>query len=114
MHARNRSGLSKWLDVPTHVFYIYPTDVPTHVFYRGPVVESKAGGRQGCPLIGACHAMVERMVHESLGLMEPVASSRIQLPAIDEPVRLDIAPLFADDGIIEGKQDEVLRALRRM
>ena len=101
-------GLSKWLE------YIYPTDIPTYVFYRGRVIESKAGGQQGCPLIGACHAAVKRMVHESLGLTEPMVSSQIQLPAIDRPVSLDLAPLFADDGIAAGSQEEVLRALRHM
>eukprot|EP00959_Pyramimonas_sp_CCMP1952_P019743 417114-Pyramimonas_sp.AAC.1 len=55
-------GICKWLE------YIYPTDVATYVFYRGRAIESRAGGQQGCPLIGACHAVVKRMVHESLGL----------------------------------------------
>ena len=52
-------GLCKWLE------FIYPTDVATHVFYRGRVIPSAVGGQQGCPLIGACHALVKRMVHES-------------------------------------------------
>ena len=101
-------GLSKWLE------YVYPTDVATFVFYRGRVIESKAGGQQGCPLIGVCHAVVKRMIHESLGLAPPLAASSVHLPRIDTPVELDIAPLFADDGVIAGKSAEVLRALRHM
>ena len=54
-------GICKWLE------YIYPTDQPTYVFYNGNIVESRAGGQQGCPLIGACHALGKRMVHKSLG-----------------------------------------------
>ena len=42
-------GICKWLE------YIY-----------GNIIESRAGGQQGCPLMGACHALVKRMIHESL------------------------------------------------
>ena len=101
-------GLCKWLE------YIYPTDVATHIFYRGRVIPSVAGGQQGCPLIGACHALVKRMVHESLGLVPPLAGSAVHLPMIDHPVALDISPTFADDGILAGSSNEVLRALRHM
>ena len=99
-------GLCKWLE------FIYPTDVATHVFYRGRVIPSAAGGQQGCPLIGACHALVKRMVHESLGLVAPLAGSQIQLLRIDPPINLDIAPTFADDGVIAGDESEVLRAIQ--
>ena len=70
-------AVCKWLE------FIYPTDVATHVFYRGRVIPFAAGGQQGCPLIGACHALVKRMVHESLGLLAPLAGSQIQLLRID-------------------------------
>ena len=95
-------GLCKWLE------FIFPTDVATHVFYRGRVLPSAAGSQQGCPLIGACHALVKRMVHESLGLVAPLAGSQIQLPRIDPPIILDIPPTFADDGVIAGDEPEVL------
>ena len=101
-------GLCKWLE------FIYPTDVATHVFYRGRVIPSAAGSQQGFPLIGACHALVKRMVHESLGLVAPRAGSQIQLPRIDPPIILDIAPTFADDGVIAGDEPEVLRAIQHM
>ena len=78
------------------------------------VIESAAGGQQGCPLIGACHAVVKRMVHESLGLVEPLEGAELHLPRIAGNVDLDIAPLFADDGVIGGVDTEVLRALRHM
>ncbi len=101
-------GLCKWLE------YVYPTDIPTWVMYRGRIIESSAGGQQGCPLIGACHALVQRMLHESLGLVPPLEGSAVNLPRIDRPVGLDIAPLFADDGVLAGDSDELLRALRHM
>lgn len=47
-------GLSRWLE------YIYPTDLATKFVYRGRVIESIAGGQQGCPLIAACHGVVQR------------------------------------------------------
>ena len=101
-------GLCKWLE------YIYPTDEPTHVFYRGRVIPSSSGCQQGCPLIGACHALVKRMVHESLGIVPVPEGSAVRLPRIEGPLDLDIAPLFADDGTIAGRRSEVWRALRHM
>ena len=101
-------GMMKWLE------YIYPTDVPTYVLYRGRVIHSESGGQQRCPLIGACHAAVKRMVHESLGIIPPLEGSAIHLPHIDRAVELDIAPLFADDGVVAGNADEVLRAIQHM
>ncbi len=101
-------GLCKWLE------YIYPTDLPTWVIYRGRVIDSAAGGQQGCPLIGACHALVQRLLHESLGLVPPLQGSAVHLLQIEPPVELDIAPAFADDGVLAGDSAEVLRALRHM
>ena len=54
------------------------------------------------------------MVHESLGLVEPMPSSSIQLPATEGAVQLEITPLFADDGVMAGNSAEVLRALQHM
>ena len=101
-------GLCEWLE------FIHPTEVATRVFHRGRVIPSAAGDQQGCPLIGACLALVKRMVHESLGLVAPLAGSQIQLPRVDPPIILDIAPTFADDGIIAGDEPEVLPAIQHM
>ena len=54
------------------------------------------------------------MVHESLGLVELLEDSERHLPRIAENINLDIAPPFADDGVIGGVDTEVLRALRHM
>ena len=35
---------------------------------------------------------MKRLVHESFGLVAPLAGSQIQLPRIDSPIILDIAP----------------------
>ena len=92
-------GLCKSLE------YIYPTDIETYVFYRGRIILSKAGGQQGCPLIGAFHALVKQMVHESLGIVPALPGSALHLPQIDRPVDLDIAPAFADNGVIAGRSE---------
>ena len=62
-------GLSRWLE------YIYPTDLDTKVFYHKVIIRSAAGGQQGCPLRTACHAVVQRLLLESLGLIDPPAGS---------------------------------------
>ena len=54
------------------------------------------------------------MVHESLGLVAPLTGSQIQLPRIGPPIILDIAPTFADDGVIAGDEPEVLQAVQHM
>ena len=66
------------------------------------------------PDTGACHALVKRMVHESQGLVAPLAGSQIQLHRIDPPIILDIAPTSADDGVIERHEPEVLRAIQHI
>jgi hypothetical protein len=99
-------GLGRWLE------YIYPTNVATKVFFHDQIIESVAGGQQGCPLMMACHAVVQRLLLESLGLVPPLEGSSIQLPVLSPPARLDIAPCFADDGLLAGPSAEVLRCLR--
>ena len=98
----------KWLE------FMYPTDVATKVFYRGRVIESVAGGQQGYPMIGACHAVTNRLLHEALGLVEPLQGSAVQLPVLVPPAQVDMSPSFADDGLTAGKSSEVLRALRHL
>ena len=101
-------GLSRWLE------YIYPTDVGTKVFYRGRVIESRAEGQQGCPPMPACHAVVQRLLHEALGLAEPMPGSAVTVPALQPAAQLDLAPDFADDGFLAGSAPEVLRSLRHL
>ena len=101
-------GLSRWLE------FIYPTDMPAHVFYQDIIIPSASGGQQGCPLMTACHAVVQRMLLESLGLVEPPAGTAVTLPRLQPPVALDLAPCFADDGVLAGNSAQVLRALRHL
>ena len=81
-------GLCKSLE------YIYPTDIETYVFYRVWIILSKARGQHGYPLIGACHVLFKRMVHESLGIVLILPGSALHLHQVDHPVHLDIAPAF--------------------
>eukprot|EP00973_Karenia_brevis_P017822 2448930-Karenia_brevis.AAC.1 len=89
-------GLCKWLE------FIYLTTVATDVYYRGRIIKSKAGGHQGCPLMMACHALVQRILLESIGVVEPLAGSEIQVPVMSPPAQLDATPGFADDGFLAG------------
>eukprot|EP00435_Cladocopium_sp_Y103_P011842 s3316_g3.t1 len=64
-----------------------------------------------CPLMMACHAVVQRLLLESLGVVPPLEGSGVQMPVLSPPARLDIAPCFADDGLLAGPSGEVLRCL---
>ena len=55
---------------------------------------------------------MKRTVRERLGLVDPLAGSQILLPRTDLPNILNIAPTFADDGIIPGDEREVQRAIQ--
>jgi hypothetical protein len=101
-------GLARWLR------WVYPLDRPTFVFYRGRVIESRSGGQQGCPLIGMCHALVQRAAMESLGLVPTEIGTTELLPVMEPPASLDVAALFADDGILAGPQLEVLRSVQHL
>ncbi len=101
-------GICKWLE------YIYPTDRPTIVLYRGRVIDSAAGGQQGCPLMMACHAMVQRILLEGLGVVEVDPRTTPVAPVLDPPADLDMTPMFADDGFLAGKASEVLRSLQHL
>ena len=89
-------GVCRWLE------YIYPTSESTYVFYRGREIESKAGGQQGCPLIGAGHGLVQRALPESLGLVDVDPRTTQIAPIISPKPNLDMAPGFADDGFGRG------------
>ena len=97
-------SISSWLE------YIYPTEAATKVVFIDSLIDSRSGGQQGCPLMMACHAMVQRMMLEGLGLVDPPQGSQITVPVLNPPARLDMTPCFADDGIIAGHADEVLRS----
>ena len=98
-------GLSRWLE------YIYPTDIATNVFFHGEILQSVAGGQQGCPLMMACHAVVQRLLLESLGVVPPLPGSSVQVPVLSPPAQLDMAPCFADDGLLARPSAEVLRCV---
>ena len=98
-------GICRWIE------YIYPTECPTMVFYHGTIIDSEAGGQQGCPLIAVCHAMVQRILLEVAGLI-PIASSTTPVgDVMAPPANLDMCPMFADDCIIAGVAGEVARTL---
>ena len=101
-------GLSRWLE------YIYPTAHPTKVFYNGRILDSAAGGQPCCPPMMACHGVVQRLLLESIGVLPVLPGSAVSVPLLDPPARLDMAPCYADDGILAGPAGEVLRALRHM
>ncbi len=101
-------GICRWLE------FIYPTDQATIVLYRGCRIDSRAGGQQGCPLMMACHAVVQRIVLEGLGIAEVDPRTTAVAPVLDPPADLDMTPMFADDGFLAGKSAEVLRALRHL
>ena len=101
-------GLARWLD------FIYPTSAPTYVFYKGRIIESRAGGQQGCPLIGACHAVVQRSLLEALGVVPVAPQTAALLPVLSPPADLDMTPMFADDGFFAGRAEEVKRALQHL
>ena len=101
-------GICKWLE------YIYPTGEACKEFCPSMIIKSRAGGQQGCPLMMACHAMVQRMMLESLGVVEPPVGTQISVPVMDPPAALDMTPCFADDGILAGPSAEVLRSLKHL
>ena len=81
------------------------------VFYRVMVLDSRAGGQQGCPLMSACHAMVQRILLETAGIIPSAPGTTPIGQVMDPPARLDITPMFADDAIIAGVDTEVRRVL---
>ena len=101
-------GVCRWLE------YIYPTDRATVVIYRGRAIQSRAGGQQGCPLIGAGHALVQRVLLESVGLADLDPRTTQLAPVLDPKPALDMSPGFADDGFFAGPSRDVLAAVRHV
>ncbi len=98
-------GLSRFLE------WAYPTDAAVAVVYRGRIIDSVAGGLQGCPLMAACHGVVQRVLPETLGLVAVDPRTAPAGPVLTPAATLDLAPGFADDGYLGGRSEEVLRAV---
>ena len=98
-------GACRWLE------FIYPTHMATSIFYRGRVIDSHAGGQQGCPWMQVCHAFVERILQESLGIIPVDPLTTPIATVLDPPAQLDMAPMFADDSTWGGPSQEVHRSL---
>ena len=98
-------GLSRFLE------WAYPTNAALAVVYRGRVIDSEAGGLQGCPLMAACHGVVQRTLPEAAGLVAVDSRTQPAGPALSPAADLDLAPGFADDGYLGGRSEEVLRTL---
>ncbi len=59
----------------------------------------------------ACHAVVQRILLDSLGVVEVDQRTTAIAPVMHPPADLDMTPCFADDGFFAGKSQEVARAL---
>ena len=60
------------------------------------------------------HALVQRVLLESLGVMPLDPRAPARAPILSPPAKLDMTPGFADDGLIAGSSTEVLRALEHI
>ena len=61
--------------------------------------------------MSACHAMVQRILLETAGIVSVVPGTTAIGKVLQPPARLDISPMFADDAIIAGEEMEVKRVL---
>ena len=77
---------------------IYPAAALTYLLYKGKVVESRAGHQQSCPLMGACHAVLQRSLLEATGIILEAAGTESLLPTLHLPANVHLTPLLADDG----------------
>ena len=98
-------SMCRWME------FIYPTGEPTYIFFHGSAIESVAGGQQGCPLMMMAHALVQRIVLESLSVVEVDPRTVELAPVLDPKPVLDLAPGFADDGFFAGPSAEVQRCV---
>ena len=62
----------------------------------------------------ACHAVVQRILLESLAIVEVDARTSPVAPVMSPPADLDMTPMFADDGFLAGRSAELLTALKHM
>ena len=100
-----KRGLCRWLE------FIYPTNVDTLVFFHGHAIPSVSGGQQGCPLRMMAHALVQRVVLESLSIVETDLRTEALAPVLEPRPVLDFAPGFADDGFFAASAAGVLRCI---
>ena len=71
------------------------------MLYR--VIESVTGGLQGCPLMAACHGVVQKVLMEAIGITSCGWRTTPVAPALDPPAQLELSPGFADDGYVGGR-----------
>ena len=71
--------LAQWLR------WIYPTQGPTWVYWKTHRIPCNIGGHQGCPLMGLCHAAVQRCIPECLGLAPLWPGTEPLIPALRRP-----------------------------
>ena len=64
--------------------------------------------------MGACHAMVQRAVPESLGLCGPPPGLDHLIPKLENPPPLDALDQYCDDGILCGSQVNVGRCINQL
>ena len=64
--------------------------------------------------MGANHAVVQRILLESLGIVDPPEGVTLSVPVLQPPAQLDMCPQFADDGLLAGKTGEIVRTLRHL
>ena len=62
----------------------------------------------------ACHAVVQRALLEAWGIVPVDPRTTAVVPVLSPPARLDMCPMFADDGFLAGPSGEVLRALKHI
>ena len=101
-------GTARWLQ------YIYPLDKPCYVFYHGCVIQARAGGQQGCPLMKACHAVVQGSPLEALGIVKAWSNAPSLLPVMHPAAQLDMSPMFADERFLTGSAAEVQRSVEHL
>ena len=56
----------------------------------------------------ACHAVVQRICLEALGVAAVDPRTIAVAPIMSPPADLDMSPNFADDGFLAGRSGEVL------
>ena len=62
----------------------------------------------------ACHAVVQRILLETLGLAPIDPRTTPVGMVMQPPADLDMTPMFADDGFLAGRDSEVRRALQHI
>ena len=94
--------------------YIYPSSEATTAFCQGRQIESRAGGQQGYPLIRVCHALVQGILLESLGVAQVDPGTTAAAPTLSLPAAVDMTPMFVDDGFVACPSLKVQRALEQL